>query len=120
MAVFKNTSFFFSENSPGWSLMDRHESFLETISLFFTGFACEYAKRLGVVLVLKAQWGAGGYCPGEVTISMPPAGDDAFRGYKGTTIGVGFKWNILKVGNVSAVCLGTMLNYTCCQLLFLG
>lgn len=32
----------------------------------------------------------------------------------------GFKWNVLKVENVSTVSLGAMLNYKCCQLLYLG
>lgn len=56
----------------------------------------------------------------KVIIGLAHKGDYGFLMYKEKIIGMDFKWNALKVGNVSAVCLETMLNYKCSQLLFLG
>lgn len=60
------------------------------------------------------------FANGEIINNVAHKGNDDFIMYKGKTIGMDLKQNVLKVGHGSAVCLETMFNSKCCQLLLLG
>ena len=47
---------------------------------------------------------------GEIINKVAHKGNDDFIMYKGKTIGMDLKQNVLKVGHGSAVCLETILN----------
>lgn len=66
------------------------------------------------------QAGIALFANGEGTTSVARKGNDDFIMYKGKTVSMDLKQNVLNMGHGSAVCLETMFNSKHCQLFFLG